>query len=178
MNSLTFSRLACVIWFSPLQLLFAKSDDEGRKFNYEGILHDWWTPEDATEYEQRVAVMVQQANDFHVHGKPVQGKLTSGENIADLGGLRLALRAFKETEQYKKNELIDGFTPLQRFFLAWYVVWNRKYYLFSEQLNSDRRSYLTCNPIIFTFVSYHVMTFVTGPNAGVKILHRNVPCNS
>ena len=65
--------------------------------------------------------MVQQANDFTVQGKSVQGKLTSGENIADLGGLRLALRAFQATEQYKENKEIDGFTPMQRFFLAWYV---------------------------------------------------------
>ena len=94
-------------------------DDKGRKFNFEGILKDWWTAEDAAEYEKRVEVMVQQANDFTVEGKPVQGKLTSGENIADLGGLLLALRAFKTTQQYKENKEIDGFTPLQRFFLAW-----------------------------------------------------------
>ena len=99
--------------------IFLNTDDKGRKFNHEGILQDWWTEQDAAEYEKRVEVMVQQANDFKVEGKPVQGKLTSGENIADLGGLRLALRAFKSTQQYKENKQIDGFTPLQRFFMAW-----------------------------------------------------------
>lgn len=102
-----------------------RADDKGRKFNHDGILHDWWTEEDAAEYEKRVQVMVDQANDFKVEGKPVQGRLTSGENIADLGGLRLALRAFKATEQYKKNEKIDGFTPVQRFFLAWAQCWRQ-----------------------------------------------------
>ena len=62
-------------------------DDKGRKFDYAGILNDWWSEEDGKEYEARVDVMVQQANNYEVHGQKVQGKLTSGENIADLGDL-------------------------------------------------------------------------------------------
>lgn len=108
----------CVVGNSTL-FFCPNTDDKGRKFNFEGILQDWWTEADAAEYEKRVEVMVQQANDFTVEGKSVQGKLTSGENIADLGGLRLALRALKSTQQYKENKEIDGFTPMQRFFLAW-----------------------------------------------------------
>ena len=100
-------------------------DDKGRKFNYAGILQDWWTEEDATEYEKRVQVMVDQADAFQVHGKSVQGKLTSGENIADLGGLRLALRALKQQEGYNDSQEIDGFTPTQRFFLAWAQCWRQ-----------------------------------------------------
>ena len=68
-------------------------DDKGRKFDYEGNMVDWWTEEDGKEYERRVEVMVEQANEFLVYGQAVKGKLTSGENIADLGGLRLAVRA-------------------------------------------------------------------------------------
>ena len=67
-------------------------DDKGRKFDYSGNMVDWWTEDDGKEYEKRVEVMVEQANSFEVHGQAVKGKLTSGENIADLGGLRLALR--------------------------------------------------------------------------------------
>jgi len=100
-------------------------DDKGRKFNFNGILHDWWTEDDAEEYEKRVEVMVDQANKFEVHGKSVQGKLTSGENIADLGGMRLALRALKAREGFDDSVTIDGFTPTQRFFLAWAQCWRQ-----------------------------------------------------
>lgn len=100
-------------------------DDKGRKYNFRGVLEDWWTADDAEEYEKRVGVMVDQANAFEVHGKSVQGKLTSGENIADLGGLRLALRALKAQPSYQAANSIDGFTPLQRFFLAWAQNWRQ-----------------------------------------------------
>ena len=149
-------------------MLAKTKDDKGRKFNYEGILQDWWTEADAAEYEKRVAVMVQQANDFTVQGKSVQGKLTSGENIADLGGLRLALRAFQATEQYKENKEIDGFTPMQRFFLAWYVhlyfVLEGRYGLRQCQ---SRGSHLL-----------RLWNTHAGPNVGAKTLPKNGSCNS
>lgn len=100
-------------------------DDKGRKFNYAGILSDWWTEADSKEYESRVEVMVEQANQYEVHGQFVKGGLTSGENIADLGGLRLALRALKSTEGYNDDALVDGFTPTQRFFLSWAQCWRQ-----------------------------------------------------
>ena len=100
-------------------------DDKGRKFNFEGTLTDWWTEEDAKEYESRVEVMVSQANQYEVYGQYVQGKLTAGENIADLGGLRLALRAMKAAEGYNEAVLVDGFTPIQRFFLSWSQCWRQ-----------------------------------------------------
>jgi putative endopeptidase len=100
-------------------------DDKGRKFDFSGILNDWWTEEDSKEYESRVEVMVKQANEYEVHGQTVQGKLTSGENIADLGGLRLALRALKATPGYNPESIIDGLTPTQRFFLSWAQCWRQ-----------------------------------------------------
>lgn len=100
-------------------------DDKGRKFNYKGEMNDWWTKEDSEEYEKRVEVMVKQAESFQVHGSSVQGKLTCGENIADLGGLRLAMRALKATDGYDESKLIDGWTPMQRFFLAWCQCWRQ-----------------------------------------------------
>ena len=100
-------------------------DDKGRKFDYSGNMVDWWTKEDGEEYERRVEVMVNQANEFQVHGQAVKGKLTSGENIADLGGLRLALRGLTSTKGYDPNLLIDGFTPVQRFFLSWAQCWRQ-----------------------------------------------------
>ena len=100
-------------------------DDKGRKYNYAGALSDWWTEADGKEYESRVAVMVDQANKYEVYGQFVKGALTSGENIADLGGLRLALRALKATEGYSSEALVDGFTPEQRFFLSWAQCWRQ-----------------------------------------------------
>ena len=73
----------------------------------------------AAEYEKRVEVMVKQASAFEVHGTPLQGKLTCGENIADLGGLRLAYRALRAQPGFDDTAKIGGFTPTQRFFLAW-----------------------------------------------------------
>jgi putative endopeptidase len=68
-------------------------DDQGRKYNSDGNLVDWWTKEDGEEYERRANVMLEQANAFEVYDQKVQGKLTLGENIADLGGVKLAYRA-------------------------------------------------------------------------------------
>jgi putative endopeptidase len=69
--------------------------------------------------------MVNQASNFEVHGQSVKGELTSGENIADLGGLRLALRALVNSKGYDPNSRIDGFSPTQRFFLSWAQCWRQ-----------------------------------------------------
>ena len=100
-------------------------DDKGRKFDWRGNMEDWWTEEDGKEYERRVEVMVEQANEYEVHGQHVKGKLTSGENIADLGGMRLALRALLTSKGYDPSKLVDGFTPIQRFFLSWGQCWRQ-----------------------------------------------------
>ena len=71
-------------------------DDQGRKYDSEGNMRDWWVGNDGVEYEKRAAVMIKQAESFQVHGVALKGKLTQGENIADLGGLKLALRALKK----------------------------------------------------------------------------------
>jgi len=96
-------------------------DDKGRKFNADGNMIDWWTKEDGEEYDKRVAVMVKQANAVQVFGQSVKGELTSGENIADLGGLRLALRALREQPNFAS--VIGGLTSTQRFFYGWAQCW-------------------------------------------------------
>mmetsp|Transcript_12124 Transcript_12124/g.22699 ORF Transcript_12124/g.22699 Transcript_12124/m.22699 type:complete len:595 (-) Transcript_12124:36-1820(-) len=100
-------------------------DDKGRKFNYEGNMVDWWNAEDAEEYEKRVQVMVDQANSVVIHGQNLKGKLTCGENIADLGGLRLSFRALKSHPDYDPEQVIGGFNPIQRFFLGWAKCWRQ-----------------------------------------------------
>ena len=103
-------------------------DDEGRQFDGKGNLNDWWSPEDAKEFDQRTACMVQQYDGFiAVDDVHVQGKLTLGENVADLGGLKLALMAFlqHETESRQQAQAVDGFTPEQRFFISHGQGWCR-----------------------------------------------------
>jgi putative endopeptidase len=99
-------------------------DDQGRQFDADGNLQDWWTKTDADEFKKRADEVVQQYNGYTVLDTlHVNGKLTLGENLADLGGLSIAYEAFKNTPQGKGNEKIDGFTPDQRFFLNWAQVW-------------------------------------------------------
>ncbi len=99
-------------------------DDQGRQFDAEGNLQDWWTKADADEFKKRADQVVTQYNGYTVLDTlNVNGKLTLGENLADLGGLSIAYEAFKNTPQGKSNVKIDGFTPDQRFFLNWAQVW-------------------------------------------------------
>ena len=99
-------------------------DDQGRNFDHTGNMVDWWTPEDAARFQELADKLGAQysaeivADDVHANGT-----FTMGENIADHGGLRVAYSAFKKTDQGKGNELIDGFTPDQRFFLSYANVW-------------------------------------------------------
>lgn len=99
-------------------------DDQGRNFDYTGNMVDWWTKEDADRFQELADKLGEQysaeivADDVHANGK-----FTMGENIADHGGLRVSYSAFKKTDQGKGTELIDGFTPDQRFFLSYANVW-------------------------------------------------------
>ena len=102
-------------------------DDQGRQYDADGNLKDWWTKADADEFKKRADEVVQQYNGYTVLDTlHVNGKLTLGENLADLGGLSIAYEAFKKTKQGQSNEKIDGFTPDQRFFLSWAQVWRIK----------------------------------------------------
>src|SRR5215469_389017 len=96
-------------------------DDEGRQFDAEGSLRDWWTPEDEKAFQQRADCEVQEYGKFTVPtGEHVDGKLTLGENTADNGGLRIAFMALMQTLAENPSEAkaqLDGFTPEQRFFL-------------------------------------------------------------
>lgn len=99
-------------------------DDQGRQYDADGTLRDWWTKDDADKFKSRADQVVNQYNAFTVLDTlHVNGKLTLGENLADLGGLNVAYAAFKKTKQGQSNTKIDGFTPDQRFFLSWAQVW-------------------------------------------------------
>ena len=99
-------------------------DDEGRKFDKVGNLTDWWTPEDSKRFDERAKILSDQFDSFVViDSVHADGKLCMGENIADLGGLNISHHAFLKANTQK--EAIDGFTPEQRFFLAYAHVWGQ-----------------------------------------------------
>jgi putative endopeptidase len=99
-------------------------DDQGRQFDAQGNLKDWWTPADAKEFQQRAACVADEYSSFPVApGVYVNGKLTLGENTADNGGVRVALMALMNTIGSQAQTKIDGFTPQQRFFLSFGQVW-------------------------------------------------------
>ncbi|MBI3817993.1 MAG: M13 family metallopeptidase [Planctomycetes bacterium] len=99
-------------------------DDEGSRFDAKGNLRMWWTEKDRTEFERRAALVAGQFDGFTaVEDKKVNGKLTLGENIADLGGLVIAYHAYKKSMNGSKPEPIDGFTAEQRFFISYARGW-------------------------------------------------------
>ena len=106
-------------------------DDQGRKFDPHGNLHDWWTAQDGKEFEQRVSCVANEYSNFvAVDDLKLNGRLTLGENTADNGGARIALMALEQMIADDKNgkeaQTIDGYTPEQRFFLGFGRVWCEK----------------------------------------------------
>jgi putative endopeptidase len=102
-------------------------DDQGRRFDGTGALRDWWKPADETEFQKRVKVLIDQFNAFSpAPGLKVNGELTLGENIGDLGGLSIAYKAWKLSLKGKPSPVIDGFTGDQRVFMGWAQAWRTK----------------------------------------------------
>jgi putative endopeptidase len=99
-------------------------DDQGAQFDGHGNLKNWWTPEDAKRFRAATSCISDQFSGYTVDGNlHVQGKLVTGEETADLGGMMLAWRAFHASSAYKSAKTIDGFTPDQQFFLGAAHVW-------------------------------------------------------
>ncbi len=103
-------------------------DDQGRKYDAQGNLKNWWTAEDAKRFQERGEKIVQQFNSYvMIDDLHVNGQLTEGENIADLGGVKISYAALEKALARKsvteQNQKIDGFTPQQRFFLSWAQNW-------------------------------------------------------
>ena len=103
-------------------------DDKGSKYDGKGNLRMWWTEEDRMEFEKRAENLVEQYNQYEpIEGNTVNGELTLGENIGDLGGLSVAYEAYKLSLGDKPAPVIDGLTGDQRFFLGWSQIWRRLY---------------------------------------------------
>ena len=99
-------------------------DDEGRKFDAKGNLSNWWSADDATQFQRRANVLAAQFSAYEpLPGLHINGAASLGENLADYGGLLLGLDAFKTTEQFKSGKPISGLTPVQRYFLGYALGW-------------------------------------------------------
>jgi putative endopeptidase len=102
-------------------------DDRGRRFDKDGNLRDWWTAEDDRRYRERAARVVSQYGSFEpVHGLGVNGTLTLGENLSDIGGTKIAYDALQLALAGKPRAAIDGLTPEQRFFLSFAQIWRQR----------------------------------------------------
>ena len=118
-------------------------DDQGRQFDAAGNLRDWWTPEDAQRFRDRAGLVAQQFDAYTVvdSATHVNGRLTLGENIADLGGLKIAYAALQRSLAGKPRPLdLDGLAPEQRFFIAWAQIWR------SQATDQYLRNMVTVNP--------------------------------
>ncbi len=103
-------------------------DDQGAKYDGDGNLRDWWSESDLKQFEQRGAKLVAYFDEFKPFDDAnVNGKLTLGENIGDLGGLTVAYKAYQLSLNNSKSPVIDGYTGEQRFFMGWSQIWRRKY---------------------------------------------------
>lgn len=118
-------------------------DDQGCKYDADGNLRNWWTAGDKKKFDERTAKIVKQFDDYEtVQGLHINGSNTQGENIADLGGIIAAYKAFQQTEQYKLGQKIGGYTPEQRFFLGYALAWmqNQRPESIATQVKSNEHS--------------------------------------
>lgn len=102
-------------------------DDQGSAFDGKGVMKNWWTPADLAAFKKKTAALVDQYNGFKAFPDlNVNGAFTLGENIGDLGGLSIAIKAYKASLNGKEAPVMDGFTGMQRVFLGWGQVWAEK----------------------------------------------------
>jgi putative endopeptidase len=116
-------------------------DDQGNRFDADGNMKNWWNEKDYEQFDKKAKMIIEQFNEYEaMEGLFVNGELTQGENIADLGGVSMAYAALKHSMQGKEPLIIDGFTPEQRLFIAYAQVWKN-----NERPESLRQMVMT-NP--------------------------------
>jgi putative endopeptidase len=102
-------------------------DDQGRQYDARGNLKNWWLPQDSANFRKKADLVVKQYNNsIAIDTLHINGELTQGENIADIGGMAIAYEAFKKTKEGQSDKKIDGLTPDQRFFTAYAELWRSK----------------------------------------------------
>jgi putative endopeptidase len=100
-------------------------DDEGCKYDAKGNLNNWWSKDDYNKYKAKTEIIKEQFNKFRIENELINGELTLGENLADLGGLTIALESLKKylLENPSENKLVEGLTPIQRVFINYSRIW-------------------------------------------------------
>src|SRR3546814_8040242 len=125
-------------------------DDQGSRFGPTGNFENWWTDADSEGFAARTGKLVDQFNAYTTDaGGEVNGKLTLGENIADLGGLATAYDAMKKAPEGEPDPMTDGLTRDQRFFLNWATVWRRNFTPRSEEHTSELQSLMRNSYAVF-----------------------------
>jgi putative endopeptidase len=126
--ALSFGGIGGVIAHEGIDILILVShafDDQGRRYDHQGNLNDWWKESDSKQYDERAGKIIKQFDQFQLLGKNINGNMTQGENIADLGGVSIAFAAFQT--YLKDNEgqvpVLEGFSPEQQFFVSWAQIW-------------------------------------------------------
>ncbi len=137
-------------------------DDQGSKFDGDGNLQNWWTAADRTEFMKRTTLLIKQYSSFEpsqLPGQHVNGALTIGENIGDLGGLTIAHKAYMISLAGKEAPLMDGLSGPQRFFIGWAQVWRSKYRdaALSRQLATNPHSpgEFRCNGVVRNLTEFY-----------------------
>ncbi len=149
-------------------------DDQGSKYDADGTMRNWWTDEDRKRFDVKAQKLAEQYDAYTVLDTiHVNGKLTLGENIGDLGGMNVAYEAFKMTPQGKSNKKVDGFTPDQRFFLSWAQVWRGNILPeeAAKRILTDPHSpgpYRTIGPLVNMDAWYSAFDVKPGDNLYVK----------
>jgi len=118
-------------------------DDQGSQYDENGNLNNWWTPSDSAKFHDKTKMIIDQFNEYvAVDSLHINGTMTQGENIADLGGTMFAYEAFKKTAQFKTNQIIAGLNPNQRFFLGYAYAWmiNMRPEALANQVRSNEHS--------------------------------------
>jgi putative endopeptidase len=143
-------------------------DDQGSTCDGDGALRDWWTPKDREAFETRTAALVEQYDALSpelADGQHVNGRLTIGENIGDLGGLTIAYLAHQIATEGARPEPIDGYSPEQRLFLSWGAIWQSKARpeAVLQRLATDPHSpnEFRCNQIVRNLDAFHAAFGVT-----------------
>ncbi|TVQ90685.1 MAG: M13 family peptidase [Bacteroidetes bacterium] len=146
-------------------------DDRGRRFAKDGNLRDWWTEEDSKRFEERAEVLVEQFNNYvMLDSLTINGRLSLGENIADLGGLTIAFHALQnKLRQDGRSDKIDGFTPEQRFFISYAQIWRNhmRDQRLMQQLNEGPHSpgEARVNGIVYNMEEFYKAFEITPENS-------------
>ncbi len=118
-------------------------DDQGSKYDEKGNLNNWWAPADSARFYEKTRMAVKQYDEYvAVDTLHINGELTQGENIADIGGIMMGYDAFKKTAEYRNNEIVGGLSPDRRFFLGYALAWmvNERPEAVANQVRSNEHS--------------------------------------